>query len=179
MLLDRTDFVINPCERVGIVGKNGAGKSTLFSLLQGKMDADGGMLSIPPGWRIASVEQEIADHNRPAREFVIDGDTHLRAIQAERASTSDDHGHRIAELENALIEAGAWSAPSRAEQLLAGLGFKPEEWMLPIRNFSGGWQMRLALARALMAPSELLLLDEPTNHLDLDAMLWLERWLAA
>jgi ATP-binding cassette subfamily F protein 3 len=179
VLLDKTDFVVNPGERVGIVGKNGAGKSTLFSLLQRRMDADAGTLSIPQGWRIASVEQEIADHDRPAREYVIDGDTNLRAIQAERALTGDDQGHRIAELENALIEADAWSAPSRAEQLLAGLGFKPEEWMLPIRNFSGGWQMRLALARALMAPSELLLLDEPTNHLDLDAMLWLERWLAA
>ena len=179
VLLDETDFVINPGERVGIVGKNGAGKSTLFSLLQGRLDADAGALSIPQGWRIASVEQDIADLDRAAREFVIDGDTHLRAIQAERARTPGEQGHRIAELENALVEADAWSAPSRAEQLLAGLGFKPHEWMLPIRHFSGGWQMRLALARALMAPSELLLLDEPTNHLDLDAMLWLERWLAA
>ncbi|WP_431130439.1 ATP-binding cassette domain-containing protein, partial [Flagellimonas flava] len=73
----------------------------------------------------------------------------------------------------------AWSAPSRAEQLLAGLGFRPDQWMLPVREFSGGWQMRLSLARALMAPSDLLLLDEPTNHLDLDAMLWLERWLGS
>nr|WP_218953377.1 ATP-binding cassette domain-containing protein [Parapusillimonas granuli] len=179
VLLDDTDFVVNPGERVGIVGKNGAGKSTLFALLQGRLDADAGSLLIPASWRIASVEQEISDNDMPAREFVIDGDTHLRALQAERAVTPDGNGHRIAELESALVEADAWSAPSRAEQLLAGLGFAPDEWMNPVRSFSGGWQMRLALARALMAPSELLLLDEPTNHLDLDAMLWLERWLAA
>ncbi|MGB6104410.1 MAG: ATP-binding cassette domain-containing protein, partial [Pusillimonas sp.] len=179
VLLDGTDFVINPGERVGIVGKNGAGKSTLFAVLQGRLDADAGTLLIPPGWRIASVEQEISHNNLPAREFVIDGDTQLRALQAERAATPDSNGHRIAELESALVEADAWSAPSRAEQLLAGLGFAPGQWMNPVNSFSGGWQMRLALARALMAPSELLLLDEPTNHLDLDAMLWLERWLAA
>ncbi len=179
VLLDNTDFVVNPGERVGIVGKNGAGKSTLFSLLQGKLDADAGSVFLPSGWRIASVEQEISHNSDPAREFVMDGDTQLRAIQAERASTPDSDGHRIAELESALIEAGAWSAPSRAEQLLAGLGFAPDQWTNPVNSFSGGWQMRLALARALMAPSDLLLLDEPTNHLDLDAMLWLERWLVA
>lgn len=177
VLLEEADFVVNPGERVGIVGKNGAGKSTLFGLLQGRLDADAGTLVMPPGWRIASVEQEISDSIKPAREFVIDGDHHLRQLQTERAGTSD--GQRIAELETALIEADAWSAPSRAEQLLAGLGFSPDKWTQPVCSFSGGWQMRLALARALMAPSDLLLLDEPTNHLDLDAMLWLERWLGA
>ncbi|HEY9279868.1 MAG TPA: ATP-binding cassette domain-containing protein [Eoetvoesiella sp.] len=179
VLLDETDFVVNPGERVGIVGKNGAGKSTLFALIQGTLDLDAGTLFIPATWRIASVEQEISANDMPAREFVMDGDTHLRALQAERAATPHSDGHRIAELESALIEADAWSAPSRAEQLLAGLGFTPAQWMSPVNSFSGGWQMRLALARALMAPSELLLLDEPTNHLDLDAMLWLERWLSS
>lgn len=179
VLLDETDFVVNPGERVGIVGKNGAGKSTLFSLLQGRLDADAGTLTMPTAWRIASVEQEISDNQCAAREFVIDGDSRLRALQNERQHTPDSDGHRIAELESELIEADAWSAPSRAEQLLAGLGFAPNQWMLPVNSFSGGWQMRLSLARALMAPSDLLLLDEPTNHLDLDAMLWLERWLVA
>ncbi|HLU20644.1 MAG TPA: ATP-binding cassette domain-containing protein [Pusillimonas sp.] len=179
VLLQDAEFVVNPGERLGIVGKNGAGKSTLFSLLQGKLDLDAGTLYIPEGWQIASVEQEITDHDRPAREFVIDGDRRLRNLQAQRQDVSPGDGHRIAELENALVEADAWSAPSRAEQLLAGLGFAPDEWMRPVGEFSGGWQMRVALARALMAPSDLLLLDEPTNHLDLDAMLWLERWLSA
>ncbi|MGE8636355.1 MAG: ABC-F family ATP-binding cassette domain-containing protein, partial [Achromobacter piechaudii] len=168
-----------PGERVGIVGKNGAGKSSLFALLTGALDLDAGTVNLPAGWRIASVKQELDADDRPAREFVIDGDTHLRELQARRAQLTDDQGTQIAEVEAALIEAGAWSAASRAEQLLAGLGFKPHEWMLPVESFSGGWRMRLALASALMAPSELLLLDEPTNHLDLDAMLWLEKWLGA
>lgn len=179
VLLDNTDFIVNPGERLGIVGKNGAGKSSLFALLQGELDLDGGDLSIPEVWKVASVRQTIPDRSRPAREFVIDGDERLRALQEARANTPDSDGHTIAELENALIEADTWSAPSRAEQLLAGLGFRPDQWMLPVQEFSGGWQMRLSLARALMAPSDLLLLDEPTNHLDLDAMLWLERWLVS
>ena len=179
VLLDGADFVVHPGERVGIVGKNGAGKSSLFGLLTGELDLDAGNVDMPAGWRIASVEQEISTTERPAREFVIDGDVHLRALQAQRAALTDDQGTQIAEIEAALTEAGVWSAASRAEQLLAGLGFKPDEWMKPVESFSGGWRMRIALARALMAPSELLLLDEPTNHLDLDAMLWLEKWLAA
>ncbi|MFY4259968.1 ABC-F family ATP-binding cassette domain-containing protein [Achromobacter xylosoxidans] len=179
VLLGDAEFVVHPGERVGIVGKNGAGKSSLFALLTGALDLDAGNLALPAGWRIASVEQELHADDRPAREFVIDGDTPLRALQARRAELTDDQGTQIAEVEAALVEAGAWSAASRAEQLLAGLGFKPAEWSQPVASFSGGWRMRLALARALMAPSELLLLDEPTNHLDLDAMLWLEKWLAA
>lgn len=179
VLLDNAEFVVHPGERVGIVGKNGAGKSSLFALLTGALDLDAGTVNLPAGWRIASVKQELDADDRPAREFVIDGDTHLRELQARRAELTDDQGTQIAEVEAALIEAGAWSAASRAEQLLAGLGFKPSEWMLPVESFSGGWRMRLALASALMAPSELLLLDEPTNHLDLDAMLWLEKWLGA
>ncbi len=181
VLLDQADFVIHPGERVGIVGKNGAGKSTLFALINGDIDADAGTLEIPPGWRIASIAQEITALEREAREFVIDGDTKLRELQAARAQITGDEDHdsgmRVAELEAELADAGAWTAESRAEQLLAGLGFAPDQWMKPVGQFSGGWRMRLNLARALMAPSDLLLLDEPTNHLDLDAMIWLERWL--
>ena len=97
--LDGADFVVNPKERVGIVGKNGAGKSTLFALLRGELDPDAGTLELPSSWRIAAVEQEISDLDRPAREFVIDGDTHLRSVQAEREQTSDAQGQRIAELD--------------------------------------------------------------------------------
>jgi len=178
VLLEGADLVVHSGERVGVVGKNGAGKSSLFALLTGDLDLDAGDLSLPAGWRIAAVQQEIADDERPACEFVIDGDAHLRALQRRRAALSESEGGEIAELEAALVEAGAWSAASRAEQLLAGLGFKSDEWQQPVAKFSGGWRMRLALARTLMAPSDLLLLDEPTNHLDLDAMLWVEKWLA-
>ncbi len=177
VLLDNAEFVVHPGERVGIVGKNGAGKSSLFALLLGEIDQDAGELDIPQAWRLSHVKQDTLVGAQSAREFVIDGDTHLRHLQAQRAATSDEDGQRIAELESELTEAGHWTANSRAEQLLAGLGFIPTQWEQSIESFSGGWQVRLALARALMKPSDLLLLDEPTNHLDLDAMLWLEKWL--
>ncbi|NLA89507.1 MAG: ATP-binding cassette domain-containing protein [Alcaligenaceae bacterium] len=179
VLLEEADFVINPNERVGIVGKNGAGKSTLFALIQGNLEQDAGTLEIPESWEIASVSQDVYGQDKNARDFVIDGDTHLRDLQKQRAEADDNDGMKIAELEAALTDAGHWSAESRAEQLLAGLGFAPETWDTTVSEFSGGWQVRLSIARALMKPSDLLLLDEPTNHLDLDAMVWLERWLGS
>ena len=179
VLLEEADFVINPNERVGIVGKNGAGKSTLFALIQGNLEQDAGTLEIPESWEIASVSQDVYGQDKNARDFVIDGDTHLRDLQKQRAEVDDNDGMKIAELEAALTDAGHWSAESRAEQLLAGLGFAPETWDTTVSEFSGGWQVRLSIARALMKPSDLLLLDEPTNHLDLDAMVWLERWLGS
>lgn len=177
VLLQDAQFVINPGERVGVVGRNGAGKSTLFALLNGEIEPDLGSIEIPESWRISVVRQSVEGETKIAREFVIDGDEHLRELQKQRSELSDSDGEKIAELETQLEEAGIWTANSRAEQLLAGLGFSPEQWELPVKQFSGGWQMRLSLARALMSPSDLLLLDEPTNHLDLDAMLWLEKWL--
>ena len=179
VLLDEAEFTINPGERVGIVGKNGAGKSTLFALILGDMEQDAGTLEIPKSWEIAAVSQTVYGQEKTARDFVIDGDTKLRALQKERAEVSEEDGIKIAELEAALTDAGHWSAESRAEQLLAGLGFTPETWGKTVSEFSGGWQVRLSIARALMKPSDLLLLDEPTNHLDLDAMVWLERWLSS
>jgi len=179
VLLDGADFVVHPGERVGIVGPNGAGKSTLFALFTGRLDADAGDLDIPTTWKVAAIAQEIDHTDRAAVEFVMDGDGHLRSLQAARASINVERdGTRLAELEAELFDAGVFTAQSRAEQLLVGLGFSEAEFKQAVTSFSGGWRMRLNLARALMAPSDLLLLDEPTNHLDLDAMLWLERWLA-
>lgn len=176
-LLQDSHLTVYPQERVGIIGANGAGKTTLFALLNNEIEPDKGDVSVPDDWRIAQVEQHIQTPDREAVEFVIDGDHHLRTLQAQRENVDLDDGEAVALLETALTDAGAWSARARAEQLLIGLGFTPDQWTLPVKQFSGGWQMRLALARALMAPSDLLLLDEPTNHLDLDAMLWLEQWL--
>lgn len=177
-LLENTSFTINSNERIGIVGRNGAGKSSLFALILGQIDQETGDISIPKEWRIAHVRQDVLLGNQSATEFVIDGDINLRNLQSEYANTDTNDGVRLSELEAALSDAGTYTAQSRAEQLLSGLGFGPSEWSKAIGEFSGGWQMRLALARALMMPSDLLLLDEPTNHLDLDAMIWLEKWLS-
>lgn len=176
-LLQDASFVVHDGERVGLVGRNGCGKTSLITALYGQLDIDQGRLEIAADWRLSWVEQNIQSLDKPAREHVIDGDRRLRALQAERAQATDPN--EIARLEIELEQAGAWQANSRAETLLSGLGFAPDEWLNPVGTFSGGWQMRLNLAQALMATSDLLLLDEPTNHLDLDATLWLERWLTS
>jgi len=177
-LLEGTDVAIQPGERVGLIGANGSGKSSLFALLRGELHADKGDAEIPAQWRLSHVAQETPAVDRSAIDTVIDGDTGLRRLQAElaRAEVQND-GTRIAELHAALADADAYTARARAEQLLMGLGFKVDQLERPVASFSGGWRMRLNLARALMCPSDLLLLDEPTNHLDLDAIIWLEDWL--
>jgi ATP-binding cassette subfamily F protein 3 len=178
VLLDAADLAVNPGERVGLVGANGSGKSSLFALLRGELHADKGEVDFPGHWRIAHVAQETPALERSAVEYAIDGDTRLRRLeeQLSLAEKAND-GTRMAELHAALGDADAYTARSRAERLLTGLGFRQGELERPVSSFSGGWRMRLNLAQALMAPSELLLLDEPTNHLDLDAIVWLEDWL--
>jgi len=177
-LIEAADLSLNPGEKIGLIGANGSGKSSLFSLLRNELHADAGDLDFPRAWRIAHVAQETPALDRSALDYAIDGDTTLRRLEAELAEADAAHdGHRIAELHAALQDAGAYTVRSRAEQLLAGLGFSLSQMSLPVASFSGGWRMRLNLAQALMCPSDLLLLDEPTNHLDLDAILWLEDWL--
>src|SRR5574343_147469 len=178
VLLDKASVTINPGEKVGLVGRNGAGKSTLFALLNGTLHEDGGDYSIPKQWRMGQVAQEMPETEQSATDFVIDGDTPLLAARNEvfEAEASDD-GMRMAEAYMALNDAGEHDAEARAQSLILGLGFKVSELHNPVNSFSGGWRMRLQLARALMCPSDILLLDEPTNHLDLDALVWLEAWL--
>ncbi|MCP5145667.1 MAG: ATP-binding cassette domain-containing protein [Gammaproteobacteria bacterium] len=180
ILLQNADVTLNPGDRVGLVGPNGSGKSSIFSLLLGEIQVDQGDLTLPGGWRKSHVAQETPALARSAVEYVIDGDTGLRKLQAEltEAETQGD-GERIGHLHSALADADAYTARARAEQLLMGLGFKADALNNPVASFSGGWRMRLNLAQALMAPADLMLLDEPTNHLDLDAILWLEQWLKA
>jgi ATP-binding cassette, subfamily F, member 3 len=175
-LLEGAELTLHAGERAGLIGANGSGKTSLFALLRGELHADKGDAELPAHWRIAHVAQETPALERPAVEYVIDGDASLRRLEAELAATHD--GTRMAELHAALGDAGVYTARSRAEALLLGLGFSEAEIMQPVATFSGGWRMRLNLAQALMCPSDLLLLDEPTNHLDLDAIIWLEDWLA-
>jgi ATP-binding cassette subfamily F protein 3 len=178
VLLEGADAVLNPGDRIGLIGANGSGKSSLFAVLRGELHTDKGDAEFPPQWRVAHVAQETPALERAALEYAIDGDANLRTLEKKlsRAEEEDD-GHLIGELHAALADADAYTVRSRAEQLLVGLGFKHDELELPVSSFSGGWRMRLNLAQALMCPSDLLLLDEPTNHLDLDAILWVEDWL--
>jgi ATP-binding cassette subfamily F protein 3 len=178
VLLNGASVTINPGEKVGLVGRNGAGKSSLFGLLNGTLHEDAGDYSIPVQWRMAQVAQDMPETEQSATDFVIEGDAVLMAAQAEvHAAESGDDGMRMAHAYMALHDAGSHDAEARAQALILGLGFQAAELSNPVSSFSGGWRMRLQLARALMCPSDLLLLDEPTNHLDLDAMVWLEAWL--
>jgi ATP-binding cassette subfamily F protein 3 len=163
---------------VGLTGANGSGKSSLFGLLRGELHADLGDLEMPPGWTIAHVAQETPALAQAGIEYVIDGDAELRAVEHALAAAEIAHqGERIGELHARLGDIEGYSARARAAALLDGLGFTQADSTRSVADFSGGWRMRLNLARALMCRSDLLLLDEPTNHLDLDAVIWLEGWL--
>ena len=178
VLLDGASATINPGEKVGLVGRNGAGKSSLFGLLNKTLHEDKGDFYVPAQWRMAQVAQDMPETDMPATQFVIEGDVTLLAAQQEVTASEDSNdGERMAHAYMALHDAGAHDAPARAQALILGLGFRMDELDRPVNSFSGGWRMRLQLARALMCPSDLLLLDEPTNHLDLDALVWLEAWL--
>ncbi|HSC00932.1 MAG TPA: ATP-binding cassette domain-containing protein [Burkholderiaceae bacterium] len=178
VVLERTNLTVHAGEKVGLVGRNGAGKSSLFALLAGRLHADRGDVEVPPRWRVGEVSQSMPETGDGATEFVLQGDDVLMRAQAQLiAAEAGGDGHEIAEAHLALEEAGTFDARARAQALLLGLGFRVDQLDAPVSSFSGGWRMRLQLARALMAPSDALLLDEPTNHLDLDALVWLENWL--
>lgn len=178
VVLERASVTLNPGEKIGLVGRNGAGKSSLFLALSGRLESDTGELAVPSHWRVGEVAQHMPETEQGATEFVLEGDVALMAARSGLAAAeASQDGHAIAEAHAALEQAGSFDARSRAQTLLMGLGFTAEQLDAPVNSFSGGWRMRLQLARALMCPAELLLLDEPTNHLDLDALVWLESWL--
>ena len=175
-LLENCHLQIFANQRVGLAGKNGCGKSTLFRLIRGVIKPDGGEVTLQSGKTMAFVEQEIANSEQSAIEFVLDGDVELR--QLERILSQAQHDAAWFEAQQRFEAIEGYTAPARAAQLLRGLGFANAALERPVNHFSGGWRMRLNLARALMHRADLLLLDEPTNHLDLEAILWLEQYLA-
>ena len=177
-LLQHTSLSIFPGHHVGLVGRNGTGKSSLFALLRGELQVEQGSCDLPSQWRIASVKQETPALQRSAIDYVLDGDTELRALEQRLAQAEADHdGVAIGALHDQLATISGYDAHARAASLLDGLGFSQEQINQPVAAFSGGWRMRLNLAQALIARADLLLLDEPTNHLDVDAIFWLEDWL--
>ncbi|HMD73109.1 MAG TPA: ATP-binding cassette domain-containing protein [Steroidobacteraceae bacterium] len=177
-LIEQVNFTIFRGNKLGITGANGAGKSSLFAALRGELSPDKGEIDRPAGLKIAHVEQEISASSREAIEFVMDGDAQLRAVEeaigdAERR----DAPMELAEAHEALLAIDGYRARARAAAIMHGLGFKVADHRRSVTEFSGGWRVRLGMARALAARADLLLLDEPTNHLDLDAIVWLEEWL--
>jgi len=180
LLFENTSFQIHPGQKVGLTGANGTGKSSFFSLILNQLQADSGDCVYPDNWVIAHVAQELSDSPQQAIEFVLDGDAELRQVQhAIDAAEKNNDGILLATLHSQLDNIDGYTANSRASQLLAGLGFSADDEKRMLNEFSGGWRMRLNLAKALMCRSDLLLLDEPTNHLDLDTIIWLESWLVA
>ena len=178
LLLSDIDLVIQSGWRLGVIGRNGCGKSSLFAALQGQLDADAGELDLPAKLRLASVAQETPALPDAAIDYVLGGDQELaEVLQAESDALARGDMEALAGVHHRIEELHAYDARARAGRLMHGLGFMPDTHERAVKEFSGGWRVRLNLARALMAPSELLLLDEPTNHLDLDAVLWLEEWL--
>ncbi len=177
-LLKQANLTLNKGQHIGLVGRNGVGKTSLFHLLTGNLLPDAGQLQRPSKLRIAHMSQEISNVSGGAIDHVLDGDIHLRCIEAEiNAAHSSNDGQMMAHAYQRYEQHGGYTALYRAQKLLLGLGFDQSQWTLPVATFSGGWRVRLNLARTLMYPSDLLMLDEPTNHLDLDAIVWLEHWL--
>jgi ATP-binding cassette subfamily F protein 3 len=177
-LVTDASLQLHPGWKIGLTGANGCGKSSFFALLRGELHAEGGDLEMPAVWRIGHVAQDTPALPAPALEFVLDGDSELREVESALLDAEDAHdGHLIAELHTRLQDIDGYAAKARAAEILAGLGFTEADHQRAVADFSGGWRVRLNLARALVARADLLLLDEPTNHLDLDAVLWLESWL--
>ncbi len=175
-LLQQADLTVFPGQKVGIIGANGCGKSTLFALLQGKLQADAGNVSIPNSWTIATVAQETPAVEISAMDYVLQGDEALYPLLLKVRQAHEDTD--LIAVHHQIEALDGYRAEAKAGTLLDGLGFSGDMQHKAVKSFSGGWRMRLNLARALMQRAELLLLDEPTNHLDLDAVLWLEKYLS-
>ena len=178
LLFENVSFTVHKDNKVGLVGANGTGKTSLFKMIQGEFESDDGTFKYPPDLKIACLAQEVPGTDEQALPYVMGGDKKLVEIEKAilEAEINEDYGS-LGELHAEFEDHDGFTAKSRAEKLLVGLGFSEEEFVKPLKDFSGGWRVRLNLARTLMQPADLLLLDEPTNHLDLDAIIWLGNWI--
>ena len=178
LLFENVSFTVHKDNKVGLVGANGTGKTSLFKMIQGEFESDEGTFKYPPDLKIACLAQEVPGTDEQALPYVMGGDKKLMEIEKAilEAELNEDYGS-LGELHAEFEDHDGFTAKSRAEKLLVGLGFSEEEFVKPLKDFSGGWRVRLNLARTLMQPADLLLLDEPTNHLDLDAIIWLGNWI--
>ncbi|MCP0914175.1 MULTISPECIES: ABC-F family ATP-binding cassette domain-containing protein [Legionella] len=177
-LLEQVSVTVYEKQKIGLVGHNGCGKSSLFSLILGELTPDTGDCLLNSQNKISHLSQQLPDSEEAALNFVLAGDKEYQLLQnrllaAEQAGNDAD----VLACHEILNQTGGYSKPAKAAAILSGLGFKPSEQNASVNSFSGGWRMRLSLARCLMNPAELLLLDEPTNHLDMEAIFWLEKWL--
>ncbi len=178
VLFSDVNININAREKVGLTGANGTGKTSLIKLILGNLQVDNGDVVIPKNMVIAHVAQEIAHSDEKAIDFVINGDQEYREIE-EKITTAEKQqdANQLAQLYEQMQNIEGYSIIARASKLMNGLGFTANQESNSVNSFSGGWRMRLNLAKALMCRSDILLLDEPTNHLDLEAIIWLEQWL--
>jgi ATP-binding cassette subfamily F protein 3 len=178
LLFEDASFVIHRDKKVGLIGANGAGKTSLFKMITGELDVEEGYLDYPHDLRISYLAQEVPGTDEVAVQYVLEGDKQLIAIQQKiKSAEENERFDELGELHAIFNSMDGHAALSKAEQLMIGLGFSQEDLKKTVKDFSGGWRVRLNLARTLMQPSDLLLLDEPTNHLDLDAIVWLADWI--
>ena len=178
LLFQSVSFTIHKRNKVGLVGANGTGKTSLFKMIQGEFESDSGDFNYPPDLRISCLDQEVPGSEEHALSYVLSGDHKLTNIQnaIKKAEKEEDYA-ALGDLHSQFEDHDGFSAKSRAEQLMVGLGFTESDFSKALNDFSGGWRVRLNLAKTLMQPSDLLLLDEPTNHLDLDTIIWLGNWI--
>ena len=178
LLFQSVSFTIHKRNKVGLVGANGTGKTSLFKMIQGEFESDSGDFNYPPDLRISCLDQEVPGSEELALSYVLSGDHKLANIQnaIKKAEKEEDYA-ALGDLHSQFEDHDGFSAKSRAEQLMVGLGFTESDFSKALNDFSGGWRVRLNLAKTLMQPSDLLLLDEPTNHLDLDTIIWLGSWI--
>ncbi|WP_201615594.1 ABC-F family ATP-binding cassette domain-containing protein [Psychrobacter urativorans] len=185
-LFSGASFQLHPNQKIGLTGNNGTGKSTLFALLLTRMGTgdtevtvDRGEVTIPDSWQVAHMAQEVGASAQTAIDYVLSGDEQWYKINAALSNLSTVSDDQIGVLHQQFDEIDGYRTPTKAAQIMSGLGFSTVQHELPVDSFSGGWRMRLNLAKTLMSRADLMLLDEPTNHLDLDAILWLETWINA